>query len=50
MARVPVDKYIQLLELKKTAAGSGQGPANWLNSTAFEGLAVLVTGKQPVGG
>ncbi|GIM09383.1 hypothetical protein Vretimale_13251 [Volvox reticuliferus] len=46
MARVPLDKYIRLMELKKaSAAASKEGLAGWLKGTPFQGLALLLTGK-----
>ncbi|GLI70243.1 hypothetical protein VaNZ11_015089, partial [Volvox africanus] len=46
MARVPLDKYIRLMELKKAAAAtSKEGLAGWLRGTPFQGLTLLLNGK-----
>ncbi|KAG2435583.1 hypothetical protein HYH02_011876 [Chlamydomonas schloesseri] len=43
MARVPIDKYIQVTELQQAAAA--RGPSGWLAGTPFEGLTLMLRGK-----
>ncbi|KAG2438620.1 hypothetical protein HXX76_005169 [Chlamydomonas incerta] len=42
MARVTIDKYIQVTELQQAAAARGAG---WLAGTPFEGLSLMLRGK-----
>ncbi|KXZ45812.1 hypothetical protein GPECTOR_50g606 [Gonium pectorale] len=45
MARVTLDKYIELTELAEAARAAGRGGAGWLTGTALEGLVLAIRGK-----